>query len=244
MRSVLLLSLICLTSTIVHAQKKSKDVILPIPRVSGLVLDADLSDWNNRLQPVDPDSSWSYAVARDETHLYTSIRIKDKNLQREAVRLGLTFGVNLTGKKKEEAMLIYPLADREDIREFAQTGEHKGKDTRKLLINTAKGYHVKGFPTVVDGNLSFQNSYGIIARMEVDAQDNLCYEAAIPLKQLNWNSDQSGVVAIQLRVNDMWSLLDKKVRQRTNAVARPYGGQQQAKKNNKIQTEVWILTSL
>jgi len=242
MKRTLLIYLICLTSTIVYGQKKAKEVIQKIPMADGLIVDGDLSDWKGGLQMVDVDTSWSYALAYDADHLYVSVRVSNQYLQREVVQTGVTFGINMLGKKKEGATLTYPRADNDNIRELLQSEELTDKNFRKRMINTAKGYQVAGFPTIVDGSLSFKNSYGIRAHMTIDTGDNLCYEAAIPLKQLNLAPGHQDPIAIQIGVSDPRSVSAKNSRQR-NSLSRS-DSNQQLKTKNKTQTEVWILASL
>ncbi|WP_115168809.1 hypothetical protein [Sphingobacterium spiritivorum] len=246
MEKILIICICFLISTSGYGQKKSKQPVVTLPAIDNVVIDGELKEWSGKLIAVNQDSSWSYSVARNGDYLYAAVKIKDKELQNDVVRWGITMGVHGNVKKKDGAELIYPVADREDIRELAQSDEYKGQDIRQVLLNTARGYQISGFQSLVNGNLSFSNNYGIQAQIRIDEHDDLCYEAVVPVSRLEMAKDKAPV-GIQLQLNTMWSVMARSAkanRGRTTAGGRPYATPQMPKNQNKIQTEVWVLTIL
>ena len=246
MKKILIICICFLISTYSYGQKKSKQPVVTLPAIDNVVIDGQLNEWSGKLISVGQDSSWSYSVVRNGDYLYAAVKIKDKELQRDVVRWGITFGVHGNVKKKDGAELIYPVADREDVREMAQSDDYKGQDIRQVLLNTARGYQISGFQSLVNGNLSFSNNYGIQARIRIDEHDNLCYEAVLPVSRVATDKDEDPV-GIQLQLNTMWSVMARSARAnkgRAVAGGRPYATQQMPKNQSKVQTEVWILTIL
>jgi len=173
-------------------------------------VDAELDEWAELLTPVGngEDTAWSHAVAFDAENLYIAMRIKDKILQQEAVRGGLLVNVNMKNKKQDGSLFLFPVPDRELVKEFTNENKNQNKDARAALIDFARGYQVKGFDRLLDGLLSLENTYGLKAKVKIGDDDELNYEAKIPLSTLALNNSKQ-TIAVRVGVNTQWMQIQR-----------------------------------
>lgn len=212
---------------------------------SDIVVDGELDEWGD-LTLVNPDSTWLFAVAKDSRYIYIAVEVVDPILQVEVARNGILININTDGKKRDGIMLTFPIPDSESIRAMLNDEDLKPENVRKELIERSRGYQVQGFPMVVDGLLSFDNTYGIKAAAQVTEQNSLVYEAVIPIEQLrikNLNKD----IALQVSLNNRWVQMQRAMRNRNNNNhyrGVMMGSTPQIKTPFKGKTEVWIVDKL
>lgn len=219
------------------AQRKKKDDYAFLS-MSNVVLDGNLEEWQGKLYNEDSEM-WSSGVALRGDSVYAAIIVKDPALQREALMGGLVLNISYNDKKRDGARLYFPVADREGIRALSQDEERLAEDYRQEVLNTTRGYYVLGFDKVVDGLLSFQNSYGIHAVARIDSS-SLYYEAVIPLDLVGLKSDQ---FAIKIGVNTQFSRMQVNSRNQSRTMG-PYGmtvPRAVAKNPYREPTEIWVL---
>lgn len=185
-------------------QKKKKDqyVFSSIPSVN---VDADLSDWNGNLYNTE-SALWSFGLTISDNKLYAAVLIKDKDLLSEVVRNGILLNISYSDKKKEGAQLLFPRFNSENLEKSLNGEETDRPFSNEELIKSSKGYYVKGFSKVVDGLLSFQNSYGIEASCVIDSLGNMNYEAVVPLSLINFKSNE---IAVEISAVTQYSIMKK-----------------------------------
>ncbi len=238
MKTIILSTLMLFLCTGLFAQKKTEYQLTPAFPVT---VDGDLSEWRNKLSPVDADSSWSFAVSQDADFFYIAIQVKDKMLQQDAARHGFIVNINTEGKKKEGAQLFYPIPDSESIRALSRDDNLANMNIREELIKRSRGYGLKGFAHIVDGLLSFENTYDVKAFAKLNEQDQLLYEAMIPIKAIGFKRNQEKF-ALQLAINNRFVQLQKAMRKAPPQRVGIYGMQPQTSLKNpyKVKTEVWM----
>ncbi len=218
------------------SQKKQPFVFADIASVT---VDATHTEWDT-LYAATPEGLWFYNIAQDPNNVYVAVRIDDPILQSLATRNGILVSFLSTKKKKRDSKLIFPYPDREVKRAIQHEDFDPAKDYRTELISRSRGYFVDGFPSVLDGLLSFQNQYGIIVKAHA-AKDNVLYEAVIPKSLLE---TRNGTIAIKLAVNDgLTALLSStNTRNRPSAYSPyargPYMQRSPAKQRSKTSLEV------
>lgn len=245
MKRTILILLCTYLSFTVQAQKSQKgaEIYMDI----SATIDGVLDEWEGKLISIDADSSWSYAVSYDGTHLYVGIAVKDITLQQEAVRNGFLFNINTEGKTKEGAHLYFPIPDRESVREMLKDSRGEEQDMRLALLDKVRGYYVKGFDGVLDGLLSLNNSYGVQAIAEIDEGNILNYEAKIPMSILSIKTHPYKI-AVQVGVNTRWhqyqqyQKANRRAAQSNNVWGRAMAGStgRGLKNPYSYNTEVWL----
>lgn len=231
---------------VLHAQ--SKKATLGFQSLSAISIDGDLSDWPT-LHEVSEDTTWSFAVGKDEKYLYIAAVVANPVLQVEVARDGILININTDGKKKDGARLVFPVPDAETIRAMRNDENLRADQVRNELISRSRGYQVEGFPTIVDGLLSFENTYDVHAVAKVTEDDLLVYEAAIPIAQLRLK-DKRKPIAVQVQLNHRWRTMQAMAnRAASNQQYRGYGygiptSRPTVKTPFKGKTDVWIIDSI
>lgn len=231
----------CTLPTFIFAQKNKK-INYAFSKLEHIVVDASLDDWGENLHEMHGDL-WSFNVSAVDNKLYFAVLIKDLQLQRDAFRGGIFVNISYNDKKKEGARIIFPYWDGERRRALANDEELRSKNIEQELLKNVNGYYLKGFAKVRDGVLALDNDYGIRAKVQMDSNKCLLYEAVVPLDLVGLKSD---VVAIQLGVNTQFAMLRKAAENQnrnmpinpmyarpsvSNSIKNPYKGE----------TEVWII---
>ncbi|WP_144038052.1 hypothetical protein [Sphingobacterium sp. 1.A.4] len=236
--------LIFACSSLLAQKKKENYQILPSFPVK---VDAQLTEWNGKLNLIDADSSWMFGVSNDAEYIYVAMRIKDAVLQQDAVRNGIIINVNTDGKKRDGAQLIFPVPDSETLRAMANDENLPNMNVREELIKRSRGYGVKGFSRIVDGRLSFDNTYGVQAVAKLEGNEILSYESKIPISALGLK-DPKQTLGIQVMINNRFAQLQKMLKNQPSQTGR-YGGMYgrpapSIKNPYKMKTDVWIVGKL
>jgi hypothetical protein len=197
--------LLCVILPNLTFAQKNKKVNYIFSQAENISIDASLNDWEGQLTNV-PGDLWSFAVTEQKNELFVAILIKDLQLQREAFRGGLFVDISYTDKKKEGARLQFPYWDRERRRALANDDELASKNFEEELLNNVNGYFLTGFGRVRDGVLAVENDYNIEAKVKIDSNKCLVYEARIPLNLVGLKSKD---IAVNLGVNTQYGLLKR-----------------------------------
>lgn len=244
MRKAIIVILMVLVCVNVFAQKKKKEEYQLVPPFP-VTVDANLLEWDGKLTPIGQDSSWSFAVTNDSEFIYLAVLVKNEMLQYEAVRNGIVLNINKDGKKKDGAQLIFPIPDSESRRAMSQDDNFENMNVREELIKRSRGYGIRGFQHIVDGLLSFENTYGVLAKAKLTEANVLIYEAKVPIDAIGLpNSDQT--VAIQVQLNNQYALLQKAMRNRVQPSRGIYGPPptRSVRSPFTAKTDIWIVTRL
>ncbi|MBD1429307.1 MULTISPECIES: hypothetical protein [Sphingobacterium] len=243
--------LICFLLPIISFAQKNKKVNYSFARTNDLTIDANVEDWGGNLNAV-ADDFWSFGITEQNNELIVAIVVKDLQLQREAFRGGLFVDISYDEKKKDGARLNFPYWDRERKRAIANDEEMDQKKFEQELLNNVNGYYLTGFGRVRDGVLALDNDYGIQAKVQVDSNKCLVYEAKIPLDLVGVKSNQ---IAVHLGINTQFAMLKKaaeNARKRNNNMYSPYGYgmmgrpmmQNTLKNPYKGDTEIWVIDTI
>lgn len=179
---------------------KSDDAITSRWAPKSIDVDGQLKDWNDSLQYFNEDTQFSFNIQNDDKTLYLAIKSKDRqNLNRILAR-GISFSVNTDGKKKPGATVIFPVMERTSQPAGPSKSKPDIKTKQAHILARMQRINVKGFPDILDGSVSINNTYGIAAAANFDSADNLVIEVAVPLQQLGITSSHE-LIALFVEIN-------------------------------------------
>ena len=159
-------------------------------------IDGKTTEWTDSLQ-YDANSKLQYLVLNDTRTLYLRLKINDAPTQAKFAFLGMVVWLDSTGRNQQQLGIRYPLPiDLESLPKgqdrpagamgpsaAERLAEHQAR-LRQVLLN-AKEMELLNFrgnkePVLTDA----QSQLGIKAALDLDAQGNLVYELAVPLRLL------------------------------------------------------------
>ena len=171
--------------------------------------DGQATDWADSLR-YDPASKLQYQVLNDSRTVYVRLKVADQSTQARVLRLGLTIWLDTTGRSQHQFGVRFPLggppppnqaapdpnaslADRRMRRTLALA------DLREMELLNYKGSKE---PTLTDA----QSPLGVKVAFGFNAQDDLIYELAVPLRLLYrrlpaLNPGRSAVVGVLVAGN-------------------------------------------
>lgn len=195
-----------------------------------LRIDGKANEWGESFAADNKRTSLLYSLANDDKNLYLVIKgVGMANLNKIMLG-GITFNINLDGKKKEKESLsiTYPLVKRQARGQgggrqtgggqarggFGGGGQNRTTLTtaqrdsislvnHKAQLATVKEIKVSGFKSITDTLISIYNEYGVKAAASFDDKGALIYELAIPLSLLELSIDKPKEFAYQLKVNGL-----------------------------------------
>ena len=151
--------------------------------------DGQATDWADSLR-YDPASKLQYQVLNDSRTVYLRLKVADPATQARVLRRGLTIWLDTTGRNQHQFGVRYPLggvpsgaqaqqapspdatlADRRAFRSLALA------EMREMELLNYKGSKE---PTLTDA----QSPLGVKVALGFNAQDDLLYELAVPLRLL------------------------------------------------------------
>lgn len=188
-----------LMSLYTHAQKKQT---LSSDWNTSIRIDGNHSDWGDSLAYYYEKQDLQYSFANDDEYLYVAIKVKDKTQQIQATLNGFSITIKPENKKREEIRLTFPIPDRAALRALNNQEFDKPTDVRKTALSAVRGLYIDGFPDIINGAISLDNNYGIKAKVQIDSTDQLTYECAIQLKQLNLAPKQK-TIAVNVKINGL-----------------------------------------
>jgi hypothetical protein len=207
--SMLLSALILVTASIVKAQS-SKTIGNMQPPPANVVIDGNLSEWGDSLRYLNDEKKIPYTLANDQENLYVAIRINDRTEQARIITAGVTLSIDPKGKKKETFTMTFPLSDPGSKPQFGfrkdDNGELTQQDRDELArerLTTLRNIKVTGFKDIEYDMITTSNTYGIKAAINYDADGNLVYEAAIPLKFFHVDNPSKNEWAFNFKINGM-----------------------------------------
>src|SRR6185312_13145599 len=190
--------------------KPAQNTLQPPP--AGITIDGDLKEWGDSLRYYNEDQKLYYTLANDKDNLYMAIRINDRSEQIRVFGAGLTLSIDTRGKKKETFSVTFPIGGAPDM---APAGENQPLDggtqqkndeqTDKMRANLTKLRQIKvtGFKDVESELITTSNTYGFKTAIDFDKDDNLIYEAAIPLKLFHDDEPAKNEWAFNFKINGL-----------------------------------------
>lgn len=202
-----------------HAQSHNNNLHRP---PTAIAIDGNLKDWGDSLYYYNEEKKLYYTLANDAQNIYVAIRLNDRSEQERVLMAGLTLGINSKGKKKDNYKVTFPVANAQDMADMMAARRNVTEPTdeqptdreemRKVRLTKLRNIKVEGFKDIDYDILTTTNSYGFKAAIDYDADGNLVYEAAIPLKFFDTADVTKNEWAFNFRVN---------------GITRPQGGDQQ-----------------
>ena len=160
------------------------------------VIDGQTSDWADSLQ-YDATTKLQYQVLNDSRTVYVRLKAADISTQAKLAYLGLVVWLDTTGRNQQQLGIRYPLGV--DLNSFKPPAERPAGAMgpsaaerqaehlvrlRETLANANEmellNYRGNKEPTLTDA----QSQLGVKAAVAVDAQNNLIYELAVPMRLL------------------------------------------------------------
>ncbi len=160
-------------------------------------IDGKTTEWTDSLQ-YDSNSKLQYQVLNDTRTMYLRLKANDASTQARFVYIGMVIWLDTTGRNQQQLGIRFPLPiDLESLprgdnnRPAGAMGpsaaerlaEHQAR-LRQVLLG-AKEMELLNFrgnkePVLTDA----QSQLGIKAALDLDAQGNLIYELAVPMRML------------------------------------------------------------
>lgn len=221
MRKAFILFLL-LVATILSQAQKLPDIQnskMNVPQ--GLRIDGRLQEWNNTFAAENKRTELCYSIANDEKNIYLAIKSGSQNAVAKIMAGGISFTINVKGKKKEDDAfkITYPIITRNIGRAAGgqgqnrqRVGQNRSEQTqqqrdsitlvqRKTQLAGIKEIKAFGFKDIPDSLISIYNEYGIKAAATIDDLGAYCYELAIPLAVLEISGIDSKEIAYQIKLN-------------------------------------------
>ncbi len=178
-------------------------------------IDGQATEWTDSLQ-YDANSKMQYGVLNDGRTLYLRVKINDMPTQAKFAYLGTVVWLDSTGRNQQQLGIRYPLpVDLESLPKGEQRpagamgpsaaerqADHQAR-LRQVLLNSKEmellNFRGSKEPVLADA----QSLLGVKAALALDAQGNLIYELAVPLRLVykrvpNLAAGQAATVGVTL----------------------------------------------
>ncbi|MET4075540.1 hypothetical protein [Hymenobacter sp. UYCo722] len=151
-------------------------------------IDGQPTDWADSLR-YDPASKLQYQVLNDGRTVYLRLKVADQATQARVLRRGLTIWLDTTGRNQHQFGVRYPLGGAPPVNQTsapdpnASLADRRARRTLALAdLREMELLNYKGSkePTLTDA----QSALGVKAALGFNAQDDLIYELAVPLRLL------------------------------------------------------------
>jgi hypothetical protein len=177
-----------------HKTAVSQQIILEYRALPAPIqIDGDLSDWNTSLAYSDAATGISAMVATDTTNLYLALHVINPVLQMKILKMGMVISLNRVEPGQKIATVTFPTQTQNG--DFpVQNGEpdksrfeKSSGGIKERLIDNDIMLETRGLFFTHDGMHSAHDPAGPHASLKLDLNNNLVYEAAIPLKDIILN---------------------------------------------------------
>jgi len=182
-------------------QKQRNSVFAP----QNIRIDGNASEWNGRFQAYQVVNRMFYTVSNDDSNLYLTVFLKDKEAVSKILRGGLTFSIDFPPKNTNDISITYPaipnkrstalnlLKNSPNIYNILieDSITNKSKiDSLSLASNQQiedlfKEIQVTGIKELTEPLISIYNSQNIQVAALLNKRMEYTYELALPLKYLN-----------------------------------------------------------
>jgi hypothetical protein len=197
--------------------------------VSTIKVDGKITEWQTPLKATNRSTNLSYTLGNDGKFLYLAIQSKDLINNNKILLGGITFSVNLDGKKKSKDgfSLTFPVINRQRNQNGQRTGGQRTfgqgggggfgqpqqrtqaqRDSMQIAraktqLAAAKEIKVFGVKSITDSLISIYNEYGIKASSSINDTGILTYELAIPLDLLQLSINKLKEFAYNIKLNGL-----------------------------------------
>lgn len=190
----------------------AQDVELNMRMIKPFVADGNSNEWNEPLNQYNSDTKLAFALANDDENLYIIIESLDPATTQNFLFGGITININTVGKKKNGTKLTFPFHHRQEMLPPEKDGQkppsdfhhQQGKENPHasgVPPIEAQGIKLVGFKNIKDTIITAGNDFGIQCGMSVKKNQDLIYEIAIPLTELQVNPDWKKAIAYNIKLN-------------------------------------------
>lgn len=198
---------------------QDEDRPLPGWATTPVTADGALNEWPTPLRYIDDQNRLTYDIFNDGENLYLAVSTTDEISQVNILRGGLTFAINIKGKRKETTSLSYPqvagsvlFAQRRNSAQ-ANGNSRYGRpsasdrpvpaDLYRELRPHMNNAGIRGMTGLSDGTIDVaQRKTGIAAELTLTEGDSLNMEFVIPLSKLGITPAYTKEIAYGIAVND------------------------------------------
>lgn len=174
-------------------KQSGQDVIPDQPPVTivhkanaAITIDGDINEWNVAPAFEDHSTGITASLQADSSHLYIAIHIMNQAAQYKMLRNGLDVYLDTSTTKKQNILISYPVAAQYNDMPGAAPADNASANTnpKKALIQKATIMQTRGLLNFRDGMHLKKNENGPSAVIAEDGNNNLVYEAAVPLREI------------------------------------------------------------
>lgn len=166
-----------------------------------VMINGQADEWDADMFIVDKKLKANYAISVDNDNIYLVLKTNDQVTQTCVVGAGITWTINIHGKKSKEYGLTFPAGDK------FQAGMYIGLTPEQIVLKTINAKNrkivIEGFKDIGDEELSPLNPYGIKTALGYDEQGYLTYEAAIPHSLLKNSRDGNKEWWFNIKINGL-----------------------------------------
>lgn len=176
-----------------------------LPRADHILIDGNLSDWNTSLQHLHAAQDLQFEIRNDAQYIYVAARIVDHEQQMQAISQGVSFMINVDGKRRDGPNIVFPFADRLAYRTIMSADNEDRPDSMiEGGLQAVRGIFIRRFDQLLDGMISLDNQYGFSAGALVDSAEALCIEVRFPISSLKLNDIQKdSELAFNIKINGL-----------------------------------------
>jgi hypothetical protein len=228
--------------------KQAKTKRLPgVWQSTPIVADGDNRDWPSPYPQYDEKAMLGYAVSNDKTNLYITVETGDPAVQLKILKEGLTVWIDRNGEKNEETAINFPIpqrqgstrgkgsADRPGAMHLEGGGNASTPEQRQRMVLEdrvaaalagADQYSLQGFRSCnLQYSISEHDSCGVQVKIALDANNELVWEAIVPLKAFYFKpeltrADKGRPIAVCFET----TAFQRPDGERSDAGSRPGGG--------------------
>ncbi|HVW96673.1 MAG TPA: hypothetical protein VHA56_11955 [Mucilaginibacter sp.] len=193
------------STNLLHAQSSATTTLAAPPK--NISVDGSVKEWGDSLSYFNPKMRLNYGIANSGDTLYMAIRATDRSQQIRILRAGVTFAINVKGKKKDSYSITFPLSTNGNASLFnpgASEGESVKQSHEALMqavLTLLRGIKVEGFRDIDEEMITTSNTYGIRTAVDYDENGALVCEAALPMALLHAEKEQKNEWAFNIKIN-------------------------------------------
>lgn len=155
-----------------------------------VVVDGDISDWHVPVAFSDHSTGISLSLQADSANLYIAMHVINQATQMKMLQMGMQVYLDTSEQKSQAVFVAYPVRGElqytQDQNNSDPLQQHNRSD-KQQLIKRAIMMQTRGLNNFRDGMHMKKNADGPTIALGEDGNNNLVYEAAIPLKQVLGN---------------------------------------------------------
>lgn len=186
---IILCSLYSCGSSKPAATTNAQDVIptqeivhIPVSDSIKIIVDGDLSDWRAPIAFNDHNTGINTSLSADTQNLYIAMHIFNGSTQMKMLKMGMQLYIDPTNQKSQAITITYPVLDN-NMQPGLEQPANKS-NTKAAMISRAVMLQTKGLKIFHDGMHLKKNNNGLAFALGTDGNNNLVYEAAIPLREI------------------------------------------------------------